>query len=133
MANDYQRRRTERLDALKAEMANPCHTITLDVSDKAAVNAAVAALPGDFTPINVLVNNAGLALGLEGADEVNIEDWETMIDTNIKGLLCTRAILPQMVANDPATWSTLGLSPGIGPTLAVTSTVPPRPLCASSR
>jgi len=93
-------RRTERLEALKAEMTQPCHLATLDVGDKAAVNALVEALPAEFTPINVLVNNAGLALGLEGADEVAIEDWETMVQTNILGLLyCTRAILPQMVAN----------------------------------
>ena len=93
-------RRGERLDALKGELTNPCHTVVLDVRDNAAVNAAVDGLPDGFAPIDVLVNNAGLALGLEGADEVNIADWETMVDTNIKGLLyCTRAILPQMVAN----------------------------------
>jgi NADP-dependent 3-hydroxy acid dehydrogenase YdfG len=68
------------------------------VQDKAAVDADVAGIPDGFKPVDVLVNNAGLALGLEGADEVSIEDWETMIDTNIKGLLyCTRALLPLMV------------------------------------
>ena len=93
-------RRGERLDSLKAELTNPCHSAVLDVTKKDDVNALVEALPADFTPIDVLVNNAGLALGLEGADEVAMDDWETMIDTNIKGLLyCTRAILPQMVAN----------------------------------
>jgi 3-hydroxy acid dehydrogenase / malonic semialdehyde reductase len=93
-------RRGERLDSLKAELTNPCHSAILDVTKKDDVNALVEALPAAFTPIDVLVNNAGLALGLEGADEVAMDDWETMIDTNIKGLLyCTRAILPQMVAN----------------------------------
>lgn len=92
-------RRTERLEKLKRELPTACHAATLDVQDRAAVDAAVASLPDSFTPIDVLVNNAGLALGLEGADEVSIEDWETMVDTNIKGLLyCTRALLPQMVA-----------------------------------
>lgn len=93
-------RRGERLESLKAELKNPCHSAILDVTKRDEVNALVASLPAEFTPIDVLVNNAGLALGLEGADEVAMEDWETMIDTNIKGLLyCTRAILPQMVAN----------------------------------
>ncbi|WP_420404966.1 SDR family oxidoreductase [Nisaea sp.] len=92
-------RRTERLETLKNELPTPCFAITLDVQDKEAVNAAAAGVPDGFKPIDVLVNNAGLALGLEGADEVAIEDWETMIDTNIKGLLyCTRALLPYMVA-----------------------------------
>ncbi|MBO6559020.1 MAG: SDR family NAD(P)-dependent oxidoreductase [Nisaea sp.] len=91
-------RRTDRLEKLKNELPTPCHAITLDVQDKAAVDAAVAGIPDGFKPVDVLVNNAGLALGLEGADEVSIEDWETMIDTNIKGLLyCTRALLPLMV------------------------------------
>lgn len=91
-------RRTERLEKLKGELPTPCHTVTLDVQDKAAVNACIASIPDAFKPVDVLVNNAGLALGLEGADEVSIEDWETMIDTNIKGLLyTTRAMLPHMV------------------------------------
>lgn len=92
-------RRTDRLEKLKGELPTPCHAVTLDVQDKASVNAAVTGIPDSFRPVDVLVNNAGLALGLEGADEVAIEDWETMIDTNIKGLLyCTRALLPHMVA-----------------------------------
>lgn len=93
-------RRTDRLEALKAELPTPCHAATLDVTDKAAVNAVVESLPAAFTPIDVLVNNAGLAVGLEPSDAVDIADWELMVDTNIKGLLyCTRAILPQMVSN----------------------------------
>ncbi|MDF1794497.1 MAG: SDR family NAD(P)-dependent oxidoreductase [Thalassobaculaceae bacterium] len=93
-------RRGERLDSLKAELTNPSHSIVLDVRDSDAVNAAVKALPASFAPIDVLVNNAGLAVGLEGADEADIADWDLMVDTNIKGLMyCTRAVLPQMVAN----------------------------------
>lgn len=92
-------RRAERLDKLKAELPTPCHTIKLDVRDKAAVDAAVAGLPDAFKPIDVLVNNAGLAVGLEPADAANMDDWEQMIDTNVKGLVyVTRAVLPMMVA-----------------------------------
>ncbi len=92
-------RRTERLEELKAELApTPVHIITLDVRDRDAVAAAVAALPADFAAIDVLVNNAGLALGLEPAQRANLDDWDTMIDTNIKGLTyVTRAVLPGMV------------------------------------
>ncbi|MEQ8397259.1 SDR family NAD(P)-dependent oxidoreductase [Thalassobaculum sp.] len=93
-------RRGERLDALKAELKTPCHAAVMDVTDKAAVNAVVAALPAAFTPIDVLVNNAGLALGLGTADQADITDWETMVETNIMGVLyCTKAILPQMIDN----------------------------------
>jgi len=79
----------------------PVHAFALDVRDEAAVNAAVAALPAEFAAIDLLVNNAGLALGLEPAHRCDMEDWQRMVDTNIKGLLyCTRAILPGMVARD---------------------------------
>lgn len=93
-------RRAERLEALKAELKTPCHAAALDVTDRAAVDAVVAALPGAFRPVDVLVNNAGLALGLGSAEEVDIADWETMVQTNIMGVLyCTKALLPQMIAN----------------------------------
>lgn len=93
-------RRAERLEALKQELSKNCdvYTIQLDVRDREAVNNAVESLPEEFRAIDVLVNNAGLALGLEPAHEVDIEDWEIMVDTNIKGLMyCTRTILPGMV------------------------------------
>ena len=96
-------RRLERLEALRVELAGAVsvHAVTLDVRDGSAVNAALAALPSAFAEIDVLVNNAGLALGLEPAQQCDMEDWQRMIDTNIKGLLyCTRAILPGMVARD---------------------------------
>lgn len=94
-------RRTDRLDALKAELGVPVHALQLDVRDRDAVFASVAALPAEFAAVNVLVNNAGLALGLEPAHEAKIEDWETMVDTNLKGLMyVTRAVLPGMVARD---------------------------------
>lgn len=93
-------RRAERLDALKAELgaSTPVHAATLDVRGGAAVATFAAALPW---PVDVLVNNAGLALGLEPAQAADLEDWETMIDTNLKGLMyMTRAILPGMVERD---------------------------------
>jgi NADP-dependent 3-hydroxy acid dehydrogenase YdfG len=93
-------RRLERLEKLKKELSVKCHVhiVQLDVRDRAAVEKTVASLPGDFRAVDVLVNNAGLALGLEPAHRVDLEDWEVMVDTNIKGLMyCTRAILPGMV------------------------------------
>jgi len=91
-------RREERLQALAAELGANVRPLTLDVSDKAAIHAAVAALPADWADIDVLINNAGLALGLKGAHEASLDDWETMIATNCTGLVTmTRAILPGMV------------------------------------
>lgn len=96
-------RRQERLEQLRAELAAtaPVYAFPLDVRDEAAVNAAVATLPAGFAEVDLLVNNAGLALGLEPAHRCAMRDWHDMIDTNIKGLLyCTRAILPGMVERD---------------------------------
>jgi 3-hydroxy acid dehydrogenase/malonic semialdehyde reductase len=77
----------------------PTLPLQLDVRDRAAVEAAVADLPADFRDVDVLVNNAGLALGLEPAQRAELDEWETMVDTNIKGLLyLTRTLLPGMVA-----------------------------------
>ncbi len=93
-------RRVERLEKLQQELGGTekIHIIRLDVQDKAAVEKAVNRLPEKFRAIDLLVNNAGLALGLEAADQANLQDWDIMVDTNIKGLLyCTRAILPGMV------------------------------------
>ena len=94
-------RRGDRLDELKAELGVPVHPLVLDVRDRQAVFDAVAALPAPFADIDVLVNNAGLALGLNPVDSSNVEDWETMVDTNLKGLMAvTRAVLPGMVARN---------------------------------
>jgi hypothetical protein len=93
-------RREEKLRKIRDELAGEIavHIMQLDVRDHEAVEFAVASLPADFREIDVLVNNAGLALGLEPAHQVAIEDWDIMVDTNIKGLMyCTRAILPGMV------------------------------------
>lgn len=94
-------RRDDRLAALAKELGPNLHPLHLDVRDRKAVDAAVKALPRPFADIDILVNNAGLALGLEPAHKVDLDDWDTMIDTNIKGVVyCTRAILPGMVTRD---------------------------------
>lgn len=89
-------RRTERLEALKAEFpAGTIHTIEMDLRDRASVEAGVAALPDSHKPVMCLFNNGGLALGSNPVPNTRFEDWEQMIDTNIKGLLyATIAVLP---------------------------------------
>eukprot|EP00992_Anisonema_acinus_P008446 TRINITY_DN4538_c0_g1_i1.p2 TRINITY_DN4538_c0_g1~~TRINITY_DN4538_c0_g1_i1.p2 ORF type:complete len:261 (-),score=108.56 TRINITY_DN4538_c0_g1_i1:40-789(-) len=91
-------RRKERLDALAAELGPTVHPVQMDVQDRAQVEACIASLPPTFAALDVLVNNAGLALGTAPCDVAKLEDWETMINTNIKGLLyCTRLVLPGMI------------------------------------
>jgi len=95
-------RRKDKLAAVAAEAlaqgAKAVHVFELDVRDSAAVASAIAGLPSDWSAIDILVNNAGLSRGLEKLYEGAIEDWEEMIDTNVKGLLyVTRAVVPGMV------------------------------------
>ena len=93
-------RREEKLEKLKNELNNKTDilTIIMDVRLKDKVFSLIENIPEEFSEIDVLVNNAGLALGLAPAQEADIEDWEQMVDTNIKGLMyLTRAILPGMV------------------------------------
>jgi 3-hydroxy acid dehydrogenase / malonic semialdehyde reductase len=91
-------RRKARLDALAAELGDALLPIELDVRDRAAVEAVPAALPAGFAAIDVLVNNAGLALGVEPAHQASLDEWQTMIDTNCSGLVTvTRTLLPGMV------------------------------------
>ncbi|MBW2406327.1 MAG: SDR family oxidoreductase [Deltaproteobacteria bacterium] len=93
-------RRRGRLKALQVELGSETsvHTLSLDVRDQESAMTELTHLPEEFSEIDVLVNNAGLALGLEPAHESDISDWNTMVDTNIKGLLyCTRATIPGMV------------------------------------
>ncbi|MCR5723715.1 MAG: SDR family NAD(P)-dependent oxidoreductase [Treponema sp.] len=91
----------KKLSAIKAELektGTAVHTLTFDVRDRLAAEKEVASLPADWKEIDVLVNNAGLALGLEPEYQGNMDEWETMIDTNIKGLLTmTRLIVPGMM------------------------------------
>ncbi|PVZ86643.1 bifunctional NADP-dependent 3-hydroxy acid dehydrogenase/3-hydroxypropionate dehydrogenase YdfG [Serratia sp. S1B] len=91
-------RRIDRLEALQAELGDALYIVRLDVRNRAAIQQVIAELPAALRNVDVLVNNAGLALGLEPAHKANIDDWETMIDTNTKGLVnITRALLPAMV------------------------------------
>ena len=95
-------RRTERLEALKnslpAEQQKKLCTMVVDVCDSAQVDELATTLPPEFSAVTILVNNAGLALGLEPAHKAFLSDWDQMIDTNIKGLVhMSRAILPGMV------------------------------------
>src|SRR6185437_11490956 len=92
-------RRVDRVKELASELGPRVLPLALDVRDRPAVAAAVEGLPEEFKAIDVLVNNAGLALGLGPAQDADLDDWDQMIDTNCKGLVyCTRAILPGMVA-----------------------------------
>jgi len=91
-------RRKDRLQALADELGDALLPVELDVRDRAAVEAIPALLPADFAAVDVLVNNAGLALGLEPAQRAVLDDWEAMIATNCTGLAqMTRAFLPGMV------------------------------------
>ncbi|OCG07519.1 hypothetical protein A9G13_04595 [Gilliamella sp. wkB178] len=91
-------RRVDKLQKLAEELGNNFFSMQLDVTKKDAVESILLQLPKDFQPIDILVNNAGLALGLEPAYQADYNDWLTMIDTNIIGLVhLTRQILPGMV------------------------------------
>lgn len=93
-------RRSERLTELKEKLSKHTNVITLqfDVSDKEAVFSAVKSLPKEFQKIDILINNAGNAHGLSTIQDGSTDDWDAMIDINVKGLLyVSKAILPQMV------------------------------------
>jgi 3-hydroxy acid dehydrogenase / malonic semialdehyde reductase len=100
-------RRVSKLDRLANELADTkliasasdIHLVELDVRDRPAVESAMTALPETWQNIDILINNAGLSRGLDKLHEGNFQDWEEMIDTNVKGLLyVTRAIVPGMVS-----------------------------------
>jgi len=92
-------RRLDRLNKLAASLTTPVHCLQLDVRDRAKVEGAVGGLDSAWSSIDVLINNAGLSRGLDKLHEANPDDWEEMIDTNIKGLLyVSRAIIPGMVS-----------------------------------
>lgn len=91
-------RRADRLESLAHELPTEALTLCFDVCDRQAATHAIASLPTEWAAIDVLINNAGLALGLEPEYEGRAEDWDTMVDTNIKGLLTmTRLVVPGMV------------------------------------
>lgn len=106
-------RRRERLESLQAELGDAvAAALVFDVRERRAVAAALQDLP----EIDVLLNNAGLALGLESAWQADLDDWETMVDTNIKGVMyCTRALLPGMVARNRGHIINIGSTAGSWP------------------
>ncbi|MBA3900140.1 MAG: SDR family oxidoreductase [Bacteroidetes bacterium] len=94
-------RRKERLDKLKTELEKDFDvkvlTLNFDVRNYEQVKSAIASIPSDFREIEILINNAGLAVGLGTIDEGEIDDWDRMVDTNVKGLLyVTREVIPLM-------------------------------------
>ena len=110
-------RRKDRLDAMEAALladgAAAVHGFALDVQQADAVEAALAALPEAWRQIDVLVNNAGLSRGIDKVYEARIEDWDEMIDTNVKGLLyVTRAVVPGMVQRGRGHVISLGSTAG---------------------
>lgn len=97
-------RRKERLDELKEKLsATKAKVLSLnfDVRNRKEVESVMAGLPAEWMNIDILINNAGLAVGMDHIDKGNVDDWERMIDTNVKGLLyVTRAVAPLMVARN---------------------------------
>jgi NADP-dependent 3-hydroxy acid dehydrogenase YdfG len=109
-------RRKDRLEKLASDIGTAVLPLEMDVSDKASITKALAALPAGWQEIDVLVNNAGLALGTEPAHKASLADWETMIDTNCKGLVAmTHALLPAMVARGHGTVINIGSTAGTYP------------------
>lgn len=93
-------RRRERLDTIKAELGllTRVWILNFDIRDRQEVLASISSLPEDFSNINILINNAGNAHGLDTIDEGSLDDWDAMLDINVKGLLyVTKAILPRMI------------------------------------
>jgi NADP-dependent 3-hydroxy acid dehydrogenase YdfG len=98
-------RRKGKLESLKKRIESAHDskvlTLALDVRNRTSVFQAIESLPPEWKKIDILLNNAGLALGRDAFDEASIDDWETMIDTNLKGLLyMSKAVLPQMIARN---------------------------------
>jgi 3-hydroxy acid dehydrogenase / malonic semialdehyde reductase len=110
-------RRVEKLNVLKTTLekkfGNRVFVLPLDVSDWSAVDNAFQSLPAEWKKIDLLLNNAGLALGRDNFDEASLDDWEKMIDTNLKGLLyVSKAILPFMIANQAGHIINIGSTAG---------------------
>jgi NADP-dependent 3-hydroxy acid dehydrogenase YdfG len=109
-------RRMELLDSLAAELGPRVLPLALDVTSKNSIETVLGTLTSDWNDIDVLINNAGLALGIEPAQNASLEDWETMIETNCKGLVTmTRLILPHMVKRAKGTIINIGSTAGAYP------------------
>ena len=90
-------RREDRLSALKEELPTEVHTLNFDVRDRSAVFESIDSIPEHFKPVDGLINNAGNAHGLDDVVGADLDDWDAMIDGNVKGLMyVTKAVLPQM-------------------------------------
>ena len=107
-------RRQERLEQLKAKFKGEIHLLNFDVRNRKAVFDAIDSLPKAWKQIDILINNAGNAHGLDTVDTANLDDWDAMIDGNVKGLMyVTKAILPQMVERKEGQIINLGSIAGI--------------------
>lgn len=108
-------RRQERLDAIKKALSRETdvHTLNFDVRDKEAVFTAIESLPNDFKNIDILINNAGNAHGLDPIDKGSLDDWDAMLDINVKGLLyVSKAVIPQMTERKNGHIINIGSSAG---------------------
>ncbi|ATD64562.1 SDR family oxidoreductase [Neisseria weixii] len=109
-------RRLDKLQALADELGGQFYALEMDVSKTESIRNALDSLPENFSEIDCLINNAGLALGLDNADKADFGDWETMIQTNIVGLtFLTRQVLPQMVERNQGYIMNLGSIAGTYP------------------
>lgn len=109
-------RRLERLDDLAAELGSGLLPVGLDVSDRAAIGRVMSTLPEAWRQIDLLINNAGLALGIAPAQEASLDDWETMLATNCNGLVAmTHAVLPDMVRRGSGMVINVGSVAGVYP------------------
>lgn len=108
-------RRQERLDSLKKQLEEQVavHTLTFDVRNREAVFKAIESLPETFKTIDILINNAGNAHGLDTIQEGNLDDWDAMMDGNVKGLLyVSKALMPQMIERQSGHIINIGSSAG---------------------
>ncbi len=110
-------RRTERLEILKKELEHHEHcnayTLSFDVRDKSAVSKAIDSLPENWKNIDILINNAGLASGLDKIQDGQIDDWDNMIDTNVKGLLyVSKSVIPLMESRNSGHIINIGSTAG---------------------
>ena len=109
-------RRQDKLEQLKSQLQVPSHNIACDITDKNKLKEKLGSLPAEFKNIDVLINCAGLALGLEAAQETEWQDWETMLNVNCLALsYITRLLLPGMVKRDRGHIVNIGSTAGTYP------------------
>lgn len=109
-------RRKDRLEKLRAKLGDKFLPLPFDVGKRAQVEQAIGSLSPEFASVDVLVNNAGGAVGLDPAQDADLDDWDAMIDSNIKGLVyCTRLLLPGMVERNRGHIINIGSTAGEWP------------------